>query len=96
MNFYLKRSNFYKNDIFPSPKIWASEVTFISPRTDVKMVKMMETSNFFDAKLIFTLKEATFTKMIFSITKNMGLKSHFHFTSYRRENGENDGNFKFF
>ena len=65
MIFYLKRSNFYKNDIFPSPKIWASEVTFISPRTDVKMVKMMETSNFFDAKLIFILKEATFTKMIF-------------------------------
>ena len=37
----------------------------VRPRTDMKTVKMMENWNFFDIKWFFTLKEATFTKMIF-------------------------------
>ena len=64
MSFIFKEATFDKMISFHHQKYGPqkSQVAFISHRMDVKMVKMMETSNCFDAKLIFTLKKTTFTK----------------------------------
>ena len=63
VEFYLKRSNFYKNDIFPSPKIWASEVTLTSPRTTSYGHENSENDGklkFFWYQMIFYLKRSNF------------------------------------